>query len=169
MIDAGERYSFIFRGNAQALDHALTSTGLDELVRDFEFGRGNSDAAVDLINDDTTPLRSSDHDGLVLFLIKDSDGDGVTDDADYCPATVIPEAAPTRELRTNRFALVDDDRIFDTKDPNGTGPQVTFDIFDTAGCSCEQIVIEQALGKGHLKFGCSLGEMEEWVEWVNLP
>ena len=169
MIDASERYSFIFRGNAQALDHALTSTGLDELVRDFQFGRGNSDAAVDLINDDSTVLRSSDHDGLVLFLIKDSDGDGVTDDADYCPGTVIPEAAPTRELRTNNFALVDDDRIFDTKDPNGKGPQASFDIFDTAGCSCEQIVVEQELGKGHLKFGCSLGEMEEWVEWINLP
>jgi predicted extracellular nuclease len=169
MIDSGERYSFIFQGNAQALDHALTSTGLDELVRDFQFGRGNADAAVDLINDDSTPLRSSDHDGLVLFLVKDSDGDGVTDDADYCPGTVIPEAAPSRELRTNNFALVDDDRIFDTKEPNGVGPQVSFDIFDTAGCSCEQIVVEQELGKGHLNFGCSLGEMEEWVELINLP
>jgi predicted extracellular nuclease len=169
MIDAGERYSFIFRGNAQALDHALTSTGLDELVRDFQFGRGNSDAAVDLINDDSTPLRSSDHDGLVLFLVKDSDGDGVTDDADYCPGTVIPEAAPTNELRTNNFALTDDDRVFDTNDPNGVGPQAGFDIFDTAGCSCEQIVVEQGLGKGHLKFGCSLGEMEKWLDWINLP
>ena len=169
MIDAGERYSFIFRGNAQTLDHALTSTGLDELIRDYQYGRGNADAAVDLINDDSTVLRSSDHDGLVLFLIKDSDGDGVTDDADYCPGTVIPEAAPTLELRTNNFALVDDDRIFDTKNPNGDGPQMSFDIFDTAGCSCEQIVVEQGLGKGHLKFGCSLGEMEDWVELINLP
>jgi|GEM_PF-578265 len=169
MLDSGERYSFIFRGNAQALDHALTSTGLDELVRDFQFGRGNSDAAVILIDDDSTPLRSSDHDGLVLFLAKDSDGDGVTDDADYCPGTVIPEGAPTADLGTNRFALTDDDRIFDTNNPKGTGPMASFDIFDTAGCSCEQIVVEQELGKGHLKFGCSLGEMEEWVEWVNLP
>ncbi|MGB7453209.1 MAG: hypothetical protein WBM36_13870, partial [Lysobacterales bacterium] len=169
MIDTGERYSFNFQGNAQALDHALTSTGLDELVRDFQFGRGNSDAAVDLINDDSTLLRSSDHDGLVLFVIKDSDGDGVTDDADFCPGTVIPEAAPTKQLRTNRFALVDDDRVFDTKDPNGVGPEASFDIFDTAGCSCEQIVVEQGLGNGHLKFGCSLGAMKNWVEQVTLP
>ena len=169
MIDAGERYSFIFRGNAQALDQALTSTGLDELVRDLQFGRGNSDAAVDLINDDSTPLRSSDHDGLVLFVIKDSDGDGVTDDADYCPATVIPEGAATNKLGTNRFALTDDDRIFDTQYPNGVGPQASFDIFDTAGCSCEQIVVEQGLGKGHMKFGCSLGVMRNWVDLVDLP
>jgi len=168
MIDAGERYSFIFRGNAQALDQALTSTGLDELVRDLQIGRGNSDAAVDLINDVNTPLRSSDHDGLVLFLAKDSDGDGVTDDADYCPATVIPEGAPTNKLGTNRFALTDDNRIFDTKDPKGVGPQASFDIFDTAGCSCEQIVVEQELGKGHMKFGCSLGVMRNWVDLVDL-
>jgi len=73
----------------------------DSMAADFHYGRGNADAAFDLINDENTVLRSSDHDGLVLFLVKDSDGDGVTDDADYCTATVIPEAAPTLELRTN--------------------------------------------------------------------
>ncbi len=169
MIDAGERYSFIFQGNAQTLDHALTSSGLDELVRDFQFGRGNSDAAVDLINDDSTPLRSSDHDGLVLFLAKDSDGDGVTDDLDVCPATVIPEAAGMTELGVNRWALFDDNREFDTTAPNGVGPQLAFDIFDTAGCSCEQIVEKQHLGKGHMKFGCSIGVMQNWVEMVTQP
>ena len=105
----------------------------------------------------------------MLFLVKDSDGDGVTDDADYCPGTVIPESAPTTELRTNNFALADDDRVFDTKDPNGVGPEAAFDIFDTAGCSCEQIVEEQHLGKGHMKFGCSIGVMRNWVEMVKLP
>jgi hypothetical protein len=34
----------------------------------MEFARGNADAAVDLINDDTTSLRASDHDGLVLYI-----------------------------------------------------------------------------------------------------
>jgi predicted extracellular nuclease len=63
-----ERYSFIFRGNAQTLDHALTSQSLDFRVRGMEFARGNADAAVDLINDDTTSLRASDHDGLVLYI-----------------------------------------------------------------------------------------------------
>lgn len=169
MIPEGERYSFIFGGNAQVLDHALTSSGLDELVQDFQFARGNADYADGLIDDPGTPLRSSDHDGLVLYLKKDSDGDGVTDEADYCPGTVIPEGAPTKELRTNNFALGDDDREFDTLDPNGVGPQASFDIFDTAGCSCEQIVEEAGLGKGHLKFGCSLGEMEDWVDWVSQP
>ncbi len=169
MIPAEERYSFIFGGNAQVLDHALTSEGLDELVRDYQYARGNADAAAIWIQDPATPLRSSDHDGLVLFLEKDSDGDGVTDENDFCPGTSIPEGAPTVELGTIRFALVDDDREFDTIVPPNGGPDDVFDIFDTAGCSCEQIVVEAGLGSGHLRFGCSLGEMREWVEYVNQP
>jgi hypothetical protein len=169
MIPEGERYSFIFRGNAQVLDHALTSSGLDELVRDFSYGRGNTDAAVDLINDGSTILRASDHDGLVLFMIKDSDGDGVTDDLDICPGTVIPEGAAMVELGVNRWALKDDDRDFDTTPSNGKGPQLSYDIFATAGCSCEQIVEAQHLGKGHMKYGCSIGAMRNWVDMVSQP
>lgn len=63
-----ERYSFVFRGNAQTLDHALTNRALDFRVRGLEFARGNADAAVDLVNDETTYLRASDHDGLVLYI-----------------------------------------------------------------------------------------------------
>ncbi len=63
-----ERYSFVFQGNAQTLDHALTSKSLDLRVRGMQYARGNADAAVDLINDDTTSLRASDHDGLVLYI-----------------------------------------------------------------------------------------------------
>jgi len=169
MIPEGERYSFVFRGNAQVLDHALTSSGLDELVRGFIYGRGNADAAVDLINDDSTPLRSSDHDGLVLFMIKDSDGDGVTDNLDVCPGTMIPEGAAMVKLGVNNWALFDDDRVFDTTSSKGKGPQLSFDIFDTAGCSCEQIVEAQHLGEGHMKFGCSIGAMQNWVDMVDQP
>ena len=34
----------------------------------MQYARGDSDAAEDLINDGTTLLRSSDHDGLVLYI-----------------------------------------------------------------------------------------------------
>jgi hypothetical protein len=73
IIPAGERYSFIFRGNAQVLDHALLSNKMEKFTRGAEYGRGNADAAVDLINDDTTVLRSSDHDGLVVYIQSDKD------------------------------------------------------------------------------------------------
>jgi hypothetical protein len=164
VIPQGERYSFIFNGSAQVLDHALTSSALDELLRDFSFGRGNADAAEVLIQDGATALRSSDHDGLVLFLAKDSDGDGVTDEADLCPGTVIPEAVPWEDLGNGRWALVDDDRVFDT-----VKSKLSFDIFDTAGCSCEQIVVAHGLGEGHLKYGCSNGAMQDWVQAVSGP
>jgi hypothetical protein len=50
------------------LDHALTTTAINPAVTGFAFGRGNADAAVELRSTDGTPLRSSDHDGLVLYL-----------------------------------------------------------------------------------------------------
>ena len=84
-LAAGQQYSFIFDGSAQVLDHALTTTAMNALVRGFEFGRGNADAARILLDDDSTPLRSSDHDGFVLFVALDSDGDGIGDDVDNCP------------------------------------------------------------------------------------
>ena len=161
-LPAGEQYSFIFRGNAQVLDHALTAQGLDPLVRGLEYGRGNADAAEILIDDDMTPLASSDHDGLVLYLVKDGDGDGVTDDVDVCPATVIPESVPTQRLGNDRFALVDDDFVFDS----GKSTAV-FTLEDTAGCSCEQIIDALGLGNGHVKFGCSSEAMQTWVDLVN--
>ena len=65
-----DRYSFIFRGNAQVLDHALTSAKLAGEVTGIAYGRGNADAAFDLIND-VGPLRSSDHDGLVIYINKE--------------------------------------------------------------------------------------------------
>jgi len=149
------------------LDHALTSTATDPFVRGFDFARGNADSPSSLLSEDTTVLRSSDHDGLVLFLMKDSDQDGVNDDADYCPDTVIPEGAPTARLGTNRFALMDGDFIFDTTAPNGNGPGRSYSTTDTAGCSCEQIVDAQGLGNGHIKFGCSISAMDDWVSFVN--
>jgi hypothetical protein len=95
------------------------------------------------------------------------DNDGVGDDADVCPATVIPESVPSRELGVNRWALTDDDFVFDTKSPPGDEPGMSFSTEDTAGCSCAQIIAAQGLGSGHGKFGCSTDAMEDWVELVS--
>jgi predicted extracellular nuclease len=94
-LPPGERYSFNFNGNMQTLDHALTSAAADPFVRDFAFGRGNADAAEIFLDDDTTPLYSSDHDGFALFLMTDADGDGVPDDGDNCPITANPDQSDT--------------------------------------------------------------------------
>ena len=106
---------------------------------------------------------------LKVIESTDDDGDGVTNNLDRCPGTRIPEGVPTIELRPNRYALVNGDRIFDTAPPNGNGngPGDVFTVDDTAGCSCEQIIVAMSLGSGHEKFGCSIGAMREWVTFVN--
>lgn len=105
----------------------------------------------------------------------DEDGDGVCDPnaasngpsacegTDICPQTAIPESVPTVRLGTNRWALVNNDFEFDTKAPRGKGPGRSYSTPDTAGCSCEQIIAEQGLGKGHTKHGCSISAMDDWV------
>jgi hypothetical protein len=106
--------------------------------------------------------------GICFPSLQDQDGDGVPDDLDVCPVTVIPEAnVPSHRLGTNRWVLSDGDGIFDTNLPVGIGPDRSYTIDDTAGCSCEQIIAEQDLGEGHLKFGCSISAMDDWVSLVN--
>ena len=85
------------------------------------------------------------------YELADIDGDGMGDNEDLCPGTVIPEVVPTQGLGVNRFALVDGDGVFDTTLPpgGGGGSGLSFTIEDTAGCSCEQIIDLLALGKGH--------------------
>lgn len=165
-----ERYSFIFRGNAQVLDHALTSQKLAGEISDVAYGRGNSDAAVDLINDDGTadpanlPLRSSDHDGLVVYISKDEDADGVPNDDDVCPATAIPEDVPSSgQLGKNKWALDGENGTSFTQASPQAGSVFQFTTGDTGGCSCEQIVAATGAGKGQLKNGCSTSLMLEWV------
>ena len=169
-------YSYSFFGQAGYLDHALSSPDLLPEVSGAAAWHINADEPSGLdYNSYNQPglfspdeFRSSDHDAIVVGLLLDQDEDGVWDGVDMCPETVIPESVPTDELRVNRFALVDADGVFDTTTPTGKGPEVSFDIFDTVGCSCEQIIEAQELGSGHQRFGCSLGEMKDWVEYVNL-
>jgi hypothetical protein len=165
LIPGAERYSYNYQGNAHAFDYMLTSAGLDPWVSGSEYSRGNADAPVALFSDWSTPMRVSDHDGVVLFLYNDADLDGVANDVDMCPGTSIPESVPTQRLGTNRWALVDGDGVFDTSPPagRGRGPDLSFTIEDTAGCSCEQIIDELRLGKGHEKFGCTSGALEDWI------
>lgn len=107
-------------------------------------------------------------DGVLFELATppDQDGDSVPDESDFCPGTAIPEGVPAIELKNNRYALVDLDTVFETvRRGNSQGP--TFDLEDTAGCSCEQIIEALDLGRGHEKFGCSASAMAAWVALVS--
>ena len=83
-VPASDRYSFVFDGSAQVLDHALTSAAWDKYFRAVQFSRGNSDMPVAFELDPTTPMRMSDHDGIVVFTMTDFDADGYPDDIDSC-------------------------------------------------------------------------------------
>lgn len=166
-LPEAERYSFVYGGNAQAFDYMLTSASLAPLVTGILYPRGNADTPAALFSANDTPLRASDHDGVVLFIGTDSDSDGVADPLDQCPGTLIPESVPTRQLGFWRWALVDKNGSFDTRMPDWWEHQhLSFTIEDSAGCSCEQIIDQLQFGRRQTKFGCSTGVMLWWVEKV---
>ncbi|MFW5771888.1 MAG: endonuclease/exonuclease/phosphatase family protein [Phototrophicaceae bacterium] len=68
-LPAEERYSYIFNGAAQVLDHILTSPALDAYVTGAAYGRGNADGLLIWeLDADTGALRVSDHDGMVMTV-----------------------------------------------------------------------------------------------------
>lgn len=73
-----ERYSFVFRGNAQQLDHCLINELEGLSANEMQYARGNSDASVNYFNQAFAAPRASDHDGFVLYL--DIDALSSTDD-----------------------------------------------------------------------------------------
>jgi predicted extracellular nuclease len=176
-------YSFVFDGQLGYLDHALANASLrpqvigayvwhinaDEIPV-FDYNDGIRDSGEASFERESTALeifspdayRSSDHDPVIIDIGFDSDADGVLDGQDYCAGTVIPEAVPTQGLRGNRWALVNSDLLFDT---NGRSKE-SFSTADTAGCSCEQIIVATGAGGGHEKFGCSTGLLKDWIEGV---
>ncbi|MYF96128.1 MAG: hypothetical protein F4210_11595 [Holophagales bacterium] len=67
-LEAAEQYSYVFRGNAQALDHALVNAEMQPSVVEMVYARGNADAAEGEEENAGSALYASDHDGFVVFL-----------------------------------------------------------------------------------------------------
>jgi hypothetical protein len=67
-LPAEERYSYVFQGSAQSLDHCLISEleGL-EFSR-IAYARGNADYAIAYESNAAVPQSCSDHDGFVVYL-----------------------------------------------------------------------------------------------------
>jgi len=68
MAPADQRYSFIFDGNAQALDHVLVTQNLLGRVNRIHYARTNADFPESYRNDATRPERISDHDIPVAYI-----------------------------------------------------------------------------------------------------
>ena len=96
-----------------------------------------------------------------------TDNDGVENSQDLCPGTVAD--VPSEKLNVNRWIW--DGSKFVTTSPKGKEPQKSFTIEQTHGCSCFQILNwlqtynpeEYGEMKGHFKFGCSSGVIEDWL------
>ena len=67
-VPADQRYSFVFDGNAQELDHVIVTPNLFTLSNGLSYGRNNADFPEALRSDPNTPLRISDHDPLVAYF-----------------------------------------------------------------------------------------------------
>lgn len=67
-LPEAERYSYIFNHSAQSLDHFLANNVLDAYISEAQYGRGNADAPIEWFGLPTGSLRSSDHDGLVVYI-----------------------------------------------------------------------------------------------------
>src|SRR5207249_10923617 len=65
---ADQRYSFVFDGNAQELDHILVTQNILPVATGIEYGRTNADFPEIFRNDVNSPLRASDHDPVVSYF-----------------------------------------------------------------------------------------------------
>ena len=91
----------------------------------------------------------------------DEDGDGIIDADDSCPGT--SSDVLENELKPNHFIFGPDDFVKGETKGNGEGTDKSFNIEQTHGCSCAQIIEQLGLGNGHRKSGCSPGVMDCWV------
>ncbi|HEY3123139.1 MAG TPA: hypothetical protein VGK70_03675, partial [Thermoanaerobaculia bacterium] len=65
---ASERYSFVFDGNAQVLDHELVTQNLLSRFDGLHYARNDADFPESFRNDPNRPERISDHDPAVAYF-----------------------------------------------------------------------------------------------------
>jgi len=68
LATAGERYSYVENGNAQALDHIIVSPNMLPRVAALAYARNNADFPQSYASDGTRPERASDHDPAVAYF-----------------------------------------------------------------------------------------------------
>jgi predicted extracellular nuclease len=71
LIQANQRYSYSFDGNAQVLDHALINQPMRKYLEGFGYARLNADFPEIYRNDQTRVERFSDHDAAIAYFTFD--------------------------------------------------------------------------------------------------
>jgi hypothetical protein len=102
MLPSSERYSYVFDGNAQALDHILVSQGLQPRVREFLYVRNNADFPESERNNTNLPHRLSDHDPVMVYLLLGKLAEITSIQWSATAVTIEAEAAPDRSYDLQR-------------------------------------------------------------------
>jgi uncharacterized protein len=68
LLNPEQRYSYIFNGSAQTIDHVLITSNLRPLLSRYEIARSNADFPEALRNVPTRPERVSDHDAPIAYF-----------------------------------------------------------------------------------------------------
>lgn len=63
-----QRYSYVFDGNAEEIDHILVTENLAPRVNGLQYARDNADFPASYLNDPSRPERYSDHDIPVAYI-----------------------------------------------------------------------------------------------------
>lgn len=70
-IQASQKYSYVFAGNAQTIDHVLVNQAASDRSLKFGYVRVDADFPLVYYNDASRPERLSDHDPAMLYLSLD--------------------------------------------------------------------------------------------------
>ena len=92
-LPADRRYSYVFDGSAQVLDHVLVNAPMLARLTRFDYARVNADFPDASSTDATIPDRFSDHDGVVAYFAAAADLTTTTD----VPAVLTAGSAFTYE------------------------------------------------------------------------
>jgi predicted extracellular nuclease len=68
LAPADQRYSYVYDGNAQEIDHVLVTAGLLPSVNGLYYARDNADFPESYRSDASRPERYADHDPVVAYL-----------------------------------------------------------------------------------------------------
>ncbi|MES2638345.1 MAG: hypothetical protein V4850_02655 [Myxococcota bacterium] len=100
----------------------------------------------------------------------DDDDDGVDDRDDICPQTNLPDDL-NDELGRDRFAILNDDGVFETRGDRSRDYSYRYDAFftidDTGGCSCDQIIDALDLGDDAQDRGCREEDIDRWIDRIH--
>lgn len=94
-VPAAQRYTYVFEGNSQVLDHMLVDDGMGSLLTDQAVAHFNAGFPTSLGDDASVTFAASDHDPLVGYFCTDATAPSLS--ASATPSTLFP---PNHKLVT---------------------------------------------------------------------